>query len=86
MEDGELEQMVRLPRSNKGYATADFIIDEGFLKLVRENHLTKKVPKSQRQNIVEEAHEGTMAGHFNARKLYRILKKVVLWDGYAERR
>lgn len=64
---GDNDRPVKLPRSNTHYVSADFVIDDGYLKLVKGDSLVKVVPKSQREIVVREAHEGILAGHFSAR-------------------
>ncbi|EYC05726.1 hypothetical protein Y032_0080g1333 [Ancylostoma ceylanicum] len=72
---------VRLPRCSRKFRVADFLIDNGDLKMVLENTTVRVVPKSQRRAVFEEAHRGAMAGHLNGRKLNRRLRKVVFWEG-----
>ncbi|KAL6726387.1 hypothetical protein Aduo_008362 [Ancylostoma duodenale] len=81
LEVGRTDLEVKMPRSNKKLLSADFTIDEGYLKMVREDTMVKIVPKSKREKVVKEAHEGALTGHFSARKLWRQLRKIVFWDG-----
>ncbi|EYC02478.1 hypothetical protein Y032_0099g3143 [Ancylostoma ceylanicum] len=78
---GRTDPEVKMPRSNKKLLSADFAIDGGFLKMVREDTMVRIVPKSKREEAVKDAHEGAPTGHFSARKLWRRLRKVVFWVG-----
>ncbi|KAK6061721.1 hypothetical protein COOONC_00611 [Cooperia oncophora] len=72
---------VKVPRCSRRFRVADFFVDDGELELVLENSMVKVVPKSKRRKLFDEAHEGLLAGHLNARKLYRKLKKIVFGEG-----
>lgn len=39
------------------------------------------VPQARRRAVFDEAHRGVLAGHFNARKVARVLEKRVFWEG-----
>lgn len=53
---GDNDRPVKLPHNNAHYILADFVIDDGYLKLVKEECLAKIVPKSQRETIVRDAY------------------------------
>ncbi|EYC05399.1 hypothetical protein Y032_0082g1560 [Ancylostoma ceylanicum] len=82
IEEGKENVEVRLPREPKKFRIADFCIYDGDLRLFLEDgSMTKVVPKSKRRELFDEAHAGSLAGHFNARKLARQLKRIVYWEG-----
>ncbi|KAL6743631.1 hypothetical protein Aduo_016651 [Ancylostoma duodenale] len=82
IEEGKEDVEVRLPREPRKFRIADFCIHDGDLRLFLEDgSMTKVVPKSKRRELFDEAHAGSLAGHFNARKLTRQLKRIVYWEG-----
>lgn len=59
---------------------ADFVVEDRDLKLIREDGTAVPVvPESKRKPMFEEAHNGCLAGHLSARKICRILKRIVFW-------
>uniref|UniRef100_A0A7I4YHH5 RNA-directed DNA polymerase n=1 Tax=Haemonchus contortus TaxID=6289 RepID=A0A7I4YHH5_HAECO len=81
VESGVTEE-VKLPRHSKVLSTTDFTLQNGSLNLINENgSLAAVVPRSQRRNIFEEAHSGTLGGHFNAKKMFIQMKKSLFWPG-----
>ncbi|KAK5972311.1 hypothetical protein GCK32_020134 [Trichostrongylus colubriformis] len=81
LEAGNDSKDVKLPRCSRKFRVADFFLDNGELLLVVENSTVKVVPKSKRKALFTEAHGGPLAGHLNARKLCRKLRKIVFWEG-----
>ncbi|KAK6033275.1 hypothetical protein OSTOST_00503 [Ostertagia ostertagi] len=76
-----VDEEVRLPGFKKKLSIADFTLEEGELKLIREDGTTVLVvPRSKRKLVFDEAHSGCLAGHFAARKMCRLLKKRVFWE------
>ncbi|EYC37335.1 hypothetical protein Y032_0802g2425 [Ancylostoma ceylanicum] len=66
---GDYRKEVKLPRSTQKLTVADFMIEDGELKLVMQDTVAKVVPKSRRKQLFEEAHYGAMAGHLNGKKM-----------------
>ena len=74
LENHKNDNEVKLPRSRRKYRVADFTIDNGDLKMVLENTMVRVVPKSERKDVLEEAHAGCMAGHSPQRQ--EIVQKI----------
>ncbi|WKX98818.1 hypothetical protein Q1695_014030 [Nippostrongylus brasiliensis] len=82
LEGQQQDREIRLPRSGKRLKVLDFVIDEGDLKLFGEDGgAVRVVPTSKRRELFEEAHKGCLAGHFSTKKMLRMLRKQVFWDG-----
>ncbi|EYC44818.1 hypothetical protein Y032_0448g1635 [Ancylostoma ceylanicum] len=85
LQAGRLDEEVILPGVGKKVKVADFVLEEGDLKFIREDGTTVRVvPRAKSKAVFEEAHEGCLAGHFSARKMCRTLKKKVFgkrWIG-----
>ncbi|KAL6738274.1 hypothetical protein Aduo_011837 [Ancylostoma duodenale] len=82
IETQELEQEVQLPHCGKRMKVVDFVLEEGDLKILKEDGTSVRVvPKSKRKEVFEEAHKGSLAGHFAVKKLLRLLKNKVFWEG-----
>lgn len=78
LEANKLGEEVRLPRVDCRLMVADFTIDNGYLKILRpDGSMAKVVPKSLRKKAFEEAHAGSMAGHFAPKKVVRVLSREV---------
>ncbi|KAL6723933.1 hypothetical protein Aduo_018883 [Ancylostoma duodenale] len=76
------EMEVRLPRHERKLSSRDFRIENGDLCLIQEDgSLTLVVPESKRRQLFDEAHHGSMGGHFNAQKMFLRLRKTVFWPG-----
>ncbi|EYC04703.1 hypothetical protein Y032_0086g1939 [Ancylostoma ceylanicum] len=72
---------IRLAR-NRTLLTSDFTIDNGQLKLILEDGETATVvPEACRKDVFQEHHNGTLGGHFNARKTFKLLQRRVFWPG-----
>ena len=76
MEGGGNKLDVKMPRSGKQYVSADFVIDQGFRKLL-DGSMVKVFLESKRKDVVHEAHQGVIMAHFSPRRFYRQLKDVV---------
>lgn len=80
--ESEADIEIRLPRHSKTLLTSDFTLDNGQLKLVLEDGKTATVvPEACRRDVFEEYHHGTLGGHFNARKTFKLLQRRVFWPG-----
>ncbi|EYC18252.1 hypothetical protein Y032_0028g1760 [Ancylostoma ceylanicum] len=78
--NNEKNQVVKVQGTTDPLRAADFIIDEGELKMYRnDGSLVYIVPDSARYEVFKEAHAGTLAGHFSAHKVLNKLKKEVYW-------
>ncbi|XGW19749.1 hypothetical protein V3C99_003525 [Haemonchus contortus] len=77
---GDTSGRVTWPGAVKPVQIADFVLEDGDLKMYQANgSLVYVVPKSSRYEIFHEAHSGTFAGHFSAHKLLNRLRKEVFW-------
>ncbi|EYC34832.1 hypothetical protein Y032_1367g3848, partial [Ancylostoma ceylanicum] len=82
IETKKLDREVHLPHCRKRMKVVDFVLDEGDLKILKEDGTAVRVvPKSKRKEVFQEAHKGTLAGHFAVKKLLRLLKNRVFWEG-----
>ncbi|EYC04967.1 hypothetical protein Y032_0084g1698 [Ancylostoma ceylanicum] len=80
--EDQVDQEVRLPRSDKSFNTADFVIEDGRFKLIQaDDTLVEVVPKEKRYPLFLEAHKDIMAGHFNAKKMFAQLEMKLFWPG-----
>ncbi|EYB94572.1 hypothetical protein Y032_0170g268 [Ancylostoma ceylanicum] len=80
--ENKRDEEVKLPRHEKLLSSADFLIEGGKLKLIREDgSAVSVVPQSRRRELFDESHSGVLGGHFHARKMFRTLRKVVFWPG-----
>ncbi|XGW28157.1 hypothetical protein V3C99_008173, partial [Haemonchus contortus] len=76
-----LDEEVKLSGMTKRLKVADFMVEEGALKLLQEDGTAVVVvPKSKRREVFDEAHGGCLAGHFSAKKMCRILGNRVFWE------
>ncbi|EYC04907.1 hypothetical protein Y032_0085g1856 [Ancylostoma ceylanicum] len=79
---GEMDHEIKLPRMKKTLAVADFCIADGDLQLItQDGEMVRVVPTERRRQVVEEAHAGSMAGHFSKKKILQMLRKRVFWEG-----
>lgn len=66
---------VKMPGERTLYRAANFLIEKGQLEMVtKSGDLVAVVPKSNKENVVHEAHDGAMAGYFNSRKVKQAVK------------
>uniref|UniRef100_A0A7I4Z234 RNA-directed DNA polymerase n=1 Tax=Haemonchus contortus TaxID=6289 RepID=A0A7I4Z234_HAECO len=80
LNEGDTSVRVTWPGAVKPVQIADFVLEDGDLKMYQANgRLVYVVPKSSRYEIFHEAHSGTFAGHFSAHKLLNRLRKEVFW-------
>uniref|UniRef100_A0A7I4YKX2 RNA-directed DNA polymerase n=1 Tax=Haemonchus contortus TaxID=6289 RepID=A0A7I4YKX2_HAECO len=85
VEEGKVEEVVRIAGEKRPMRVADFVIEEGELKLYREDgRAVFVVPRPYRYEIFHEAHSGLFAGHFSAKKLVGRLSKEVYWPGMVQ--
>ncbi|EYC39419.1 hypothetical protein Y032_0656g1206 [Ancylostoma ceylanicum] len=76
IENQRWDEEVLLPRMGRRVKVMDFLIEEGDLKIALEDGSTVRVvPKSKRKQVFEEAHKGSLAGHFSMKKIQRLLKQ-----------
>lgn len=75
---------IRLRREQKRLESVDFVIKEVDLKIMQpDGSCTRVVPKSCRKKMFEEVHRECLAGHFNAKKVQRLLRtKVSFWRAW----
>lgn len=79
---GDLEREIKLPRYGKVLRVADFTISDGELNLIgTDGGIVLVVPKEKRRQLFDEAHSGSLAGHFAAKKMTPLLKNSVFWEG-----
>ncbi|KAL6737984.1 hypothetical protein Aduo_011585 [Ancylostoma duodenale] len=79
---GEMDHEIKLPRMKKSLAVADFCLADGDLQLItQDGEMVRVVPTEMRRQVVEEAHAGSMAGHFSKKKILQMLRKRVFWEG-----
>ncbi|KAK6028235.1 hypothetical protein OSTOST_05720 [Ostertagia ostertagi] len=80
LEKGNLDMDVAIPELSHKFKVADFIMDKRYLALLDNCSVRRVVPPSKRRAIFEEAHSGSLAGHFGPKKLFRQLSKDLFWE------
>uniref|UniRef100_A0A7I4XX54 RNA-directed DNA polymerase n=1 Tax=Haemonchus contortus TaxID=6289 RepID=A0A7I4XX54_HAECO len=76
----DLNRTLRMRGTNNWIRVADFVMENGNLKMyTEEGALVCVVPKSARYEVFHEAHAGELAGHFSAFKLLKKMRKEVFW-------
>lgn len=83
---GDMDKEIRLSVTSEALKVANFVIDEGQLKILLEDGTAALVvPKEYRKAAFEEHHSGPMAGHHSAKKMFSQLKKGFLLERYVSR-